>query len=82
MTTQNNNSTLAALAAGATAKIVGLTGANQISRRLLEMGVVPGATVRVVKTAPFGCPMEIRVSNSHLAIRKSDADSILVNCSK
>lgn len=78
MKKQNNNSTLAELEKGATAKIVGVKDNGAISRRLLEMGVVPGATVRVIKTAPFGCPMEIRVRNSHLAIRKSEANSILV----
>lgn len=73
-----DNSTLAQLAVGSTAKIIGITGESAISRRLLEMGVVPGATVRVVKTAPFGCPLEIRVQNSHLAVRRSEANSILV----
>ena len=75
---QNNNSTLAHLAIGTTAKIVSISESGAISRRLLEMGVVPGATVRVVKTAPFGCPMEIRVRNSHLALRRAEADSIIV----
>lgn len=76
--TQNNNSTLAHLAVGTTAKIVSINESGAISRRLLEMGIVPGATVRVVKTAPFGCPMEIRVRNSHLALRRVEANSIIV----
>lgn len=76
--TEKNNSSLAQLAVGTVAKIVSITENGAVSRRLLEMGVVPGATVRVVKTAPFGCPMEIRVSNSHLALRKLEANSIFV----
>lgn len=75
---QTNNSTLANLAIGTIAKIVSINETGAVSRRLLEMGVVPGATVRVVKTAPFGCPMEIRVRNSHLALRKLEANSIFV----
>jgi Fe2+ transport system protein FeoA len=75
---QNNNSTLAHLPIGTLAKIVSINEGGAISRRLLEMGVVPGATVRVVKTAPFGCPMEIRVRNSHLALRRVEANSIVV----
>lgn len=78
MKNQNNNLTLANLEIGAIAEIVGLKEEAAVSRRLLEMGVIPGATVRVIKSAPFGCPLEIRVKNSHIAIRKSEADSILV----
>ena len=76
--TQKDSSTLAYLAIGTTAKIVSVDESGAISRRLLEMGVVPGATVRVVKTAAFGCPMEIRVRNSHLALRRVEANSIVV----
>jgi ferrous iron transport protein A len=72
------NSTLTNLKIGETAQIVSIEGEATISRRLLEMGVVPGASVRVIKNAPFGCPIEIRVRNSHLALRKSEADSIFV----
>ena len=43
------------------------------------MGVVPGVSVRVVKTAPFGDPMEIRVRGYHLAMRKSEAEAIEVS---
>jgi Fe2+ transport system protein FeoA len=74
------NSTLAHLETGSTAEITDVTGDTAISRRLLEMGVIPGATVRVVKSAPFGDPLEIRVRNSHFALRRSEANSILVNC--
>lgn len=73
-----DKSTLAKLAVGATAKIIGVEGETAVSRRLLEMGVVPGATVRVVKSALFGCPLEIRVQNSHLAVRRNEADLILI----
>lgn len=75
---KNLSSTLAKLKIGATARILEVSGDNQVSRRLLEMGVVPGANVRLVKSAPFGDPLEIRVHNSHLAIRKSEAESIFV----
>lgn len=76
---QTENQTLANLQIGAKARIMSVNGNSDISRRLLEMGVTPGASVRVVKNAPFGCPMEIRVRNSHLALRRSEANTILVN---
>ncbi len=45
---------------GTEATIIAVNGNNQITRRLMEMGVVPGVSVRVVKSAPFGDPLEIR----------------------
>ena len=64
---------------GARAKVVAVNGNNAISRRLMEMGVVPGVSVRVIKSAPFGDPLEIRVRGYHLAMRKNEADAIEVN---
>lgn len=73
------NSTLADLEIGSEAKVIAVEGETPVSRRLLEMGVTPGAKIRVVKTAPFGCPLQIRVRNSHLALRRAEAASIFVN---
>lgn len=75
---QNENRTLAELEIGANARILSVEGDEAVSRRLLEMGVTPGAPVRVVKNALFGCPLEIRVRNSHLAIRRSEANLIFI----
>lgn len=47
--------------------------------RLMEMGVVPGAVVRVVKSAPLGDPIEVCVRNCHLALRRAEAKSITVH---
>ena len=49
--------------------------------RLMEMGVVPGALVRVVKSAPLGDPIQVCVRNCHLALRRAEAKSITVNWS-
>ena len=46
--------------------------------RLMEMGVVPGAPVRVVKAAPLGDPIQVCVRDYHLALRRSEARSIEV----
>jgi Fe2+ transport system protein FeoA len=75
----NEHATLADLETETSARIVSVEGDAAVARRLLEMGVTPGAKVRVVKAAPFGCPIEIKVRNSHLAIRRADAAAILVN---
>lgn len=41
--------------------------------RLLEMGMLPGTLLEVVRIAPFGDPIALRVQGSQLAIRRQDA---------
>ncbi len=69
---------LTSLPIGAIAKVLSVNGDNPITKRLMEMGVVPGVSVRVVKSAPFGDPLEIRVRGYHLAMRKTEANQIEV----
>ncbi|MFL6227753.1 MAG: ferrous iron transport protein A [Pyrinomonadaceae bacterium] len=63
---------------GVGARVVGVGGAAAVSRRLMEMGVVPGARVQVIKAAPLGDPLEIRVRSYHLALRRTEAAAIQV----
>lgn len=70
---------LSNLPIGATAKVIAVHGNNAITKRLMEMGVVPGVAVRIVKSAPFGDPLEVRVRGYHLAMRKNEADQIEVS---
>ena len=66
------------LPVGLDAKVVSVKGNSRIARRLMEMGVVPGVTVRVVKMAPFGDPIEVCVRRYSLAMRRNEADAIEV----
>ncbi len=70
--------TLDRLPVGASGRVVAVRGSGPVARRLLEMGVVPGAPVRVVKFAPLGDPLEVRVRDYHLALRRSEAETIIV----
>lgn len=63
---------------GEDAKVTAVHGDSQTTKRLMEMGVVPGASVRMIKSAPFGDPLEVRVRGYNLAMRKSEADQIIV----
>lgn len=63
---------------GTTARVAGVCGSGPVARRLMEMGVVPGAPVRVIKTAPLGDPIEVRVRGYHLALRRTEAQTISV----
>ena len=64
--------TLADLAVGAEARVASVDAAGPAAR-LLEMGLTPGATVRVVRTAPLGDPIEVRVRGYFLSVRREDA---------
>jgi ferrous iron transport protein A len=66
------------LPAGVPARVYAVSGSGAVARRLMEMGVVPGAPVSVIKSAPLGDPLEVRVRNYHLALRRSEAQTILV----
>ncbi len=74
----DKNKTLAGLPIGEEAKVISITGNTAVTKRLMEMGVVPGVSVRVIKTAPFGCPMEIKIRGYNLAVRRTEAESIEV----
>lgn len=46
--------------------------------RLLEMGLLPGTTVEVVRLAPLGDPIDVKVRGYHLSIRKHEAKLIQI----
>ena len=75
---ETEKSSLANLAIGREARVLAVNGSGAIARRLMEMGVVPGAQVRVIKTAPLGDPIEVRVRGYHLALRRTEALTITV----
>ena len=47
--------------------------------RLREMGLLAGTPITLVRTAPLGDPLEIKIRGYHLTLRKSEADHILVS---
>ncbi|HEY0659672.1 MAG TPA: ferrous iron transport protein A [Pyrinomonadaceae bacterium] len=71
--------TLANLTVGTQAKVVNVAGKTAVTHRLMEMGVIPGVAVKVIKTAPFGDPIQIRVRGYSLAMRRSEAEIIEVS---
>jgi len=70
--------TLNSLPYGTEARVVSVDGEGAVARRLMEMGVVPGAPVCVIKAAPLGDPIEVRVRGYHLALRRAEAETIRV----
>lgn len=68
--------TLTDLPIGSDARVTRVNGSGRIAQRLMEMGVVPGVEVRVVKTAPFGDPLQVHVRGYSLAMRRSEASAV------
>jgi len=63
---------------GTSARIHEIRGEGPVGQRLLEMGLVDGSEVRVVRTAPLGDPLEVEVLGYQLTLRRSEAAAILV----
>jgi ferrous iron transport protein A len=68
--------TLTDLPVGANGKVISVRGEGSVTRRLMEMGLIPGVAVRMVKAAPFGDPVEVRLRGYSLALRKSEASAV------
>jgi len=71
--------TLDALPFNTEALVITVNGSDAVAKRLMEMGVVPGAPVSLIKAAPLGDPLEVRVRNYHLALRRAEARTITVS---
>jgi ferrous iron transport protein A len=51
---------------------------KELSEKLIELGCLPGETISISKTAPFGCPIAFNIGNFELSLRKEEALGILV----
>jgi ferrous iron transport protein A len=69
---------LSELRPGQVAEIVSIDCERPIARRLMEMGLLPGTSVRMVRVAPLRDPLELRLRDYSLSVRRSDAARISV----
>jgi ferrous iron transport protein A len=70
---------LASLAIGGVGTVTEIRIAPEQRGRLLEMGLLVGTKVELVRFAPLGDPVEIKVRGYHLTLRKQEAEQIWVN---
>jgi len=63
---------------GKIVQIAGIGGQSSFRRRLMELGLVPGTRVELVRVAPLGDPVELLVRGASLSIRKAEAGVIEV----
>lgn len=67
---------------GTEARVVSVSGDGAVALRLMQMGVVPGVSLSVVKSAPLGDPIQVRLRDYDLAMRRVEAKTITVTLSK
>ena len=70
--------TLDQLHLGQHACIESIAGSDAIGQRLLEMGLLEGEEIEVIGVAPLGDPLEIRLRDYRLSLRRGEAARILV----
>ncbi len=75
---KNEELPLSNLKKGQKAIVVRVGGKGAVKRRMMDMGLVPGSEIRVVRIAPFGDPIEFNVKGYSLSLRKSEAEHIIV----
>ncbi len=70
--------TLAQLKVGSHGRVLKIEGDDDISIRLLEMGLTPGVEFTLIGTAPLGDPLELELRGYRLSVRKTEAARIEV----
>jgi Fe2+ transport system protein FeoA len=70
---------LALLPVGASAVVRRVGSVRPVARRLMELGLVPGTTVTLTRIAPLGDPIELRLRNYALSIRRAEALTIEID---
>ncbi|HXC17575.1 MAG TPA: FeoA family protein [Holophagaceae bacterium] len=76
--TQPQGIPLSRLQPGESGEVLQVSATGTIRQRLLEMGFIRGARLRVEKLAPMGDPMELVIKGYHLSLRREESSCILV----
>ena len=69
---------LAELAPGDRGRVVSVAGDADAARRLMDLGLIRGTPVEVIRRAPLGDPLEVRVRGFMLTLRRAEAEHITV----
>ncbi|MCD6450554.1 MAG: DtxR family transcriptional regulator [Thermotogaceae bacterium] len=70
--------TLDTITPGESVKVAKIEGDPSIKSRLLNMGILPGTTLKIERVAPLGDPIEVMVKGYRLSLRKKEAKSVIV----
>lgn len=69
-------STVAEMPIGSRARVAKVVGIDQLSMRLMEMGLTPGVEVELLGSAPLGDPLELMVRGYRLSVRIAEAQRV------
>ncbi len=72
--------TLKEVSCGETVTVKRLMGEGPVKRRIMDMGITKGVSVRVRRAAPLGDPVEVTVRGYELSLRRAEAEMIEVDC--
>jgi ferrous iron transport protein A len=70
---------LSTLYPGESGTVIHVEGSGQVRKRILDMGIVPGVRIEVIRCAPMGDPVELKLREYLLTLRKTEADSVIVS---
>ncbi|MGD9604854.1 MAG: ferrous iron transport protein A [Bacilli bacterium] len=70
--------TLKDIKIGSSGMVLDINARGPLRRRFMDMGITRGTVIQVMKYAPLGDPMELRLRDYVLSIRKSEAELIIV----
>lgn len=69
---------LAELRPGEQGRVTAVAGDPDAVKRLMDLGLIRGTTLEVIRTAPLGDPMEVRLRGYMLTLRRAEAEHITV----
>jgi ferrous iron transport protein A len=69
---------LSELKVGDKAEVTALKAENIVRRRIMDMGLIKGTTFKVLRVAPLGDPIEIYFKGLYLAMRRTEAEGVMV----
>lgn len=75
---ENNRISLRKLKINQRAKILSIQTSGELGRRIRDMGLIPGAEIKVIGRAPLKDPVALRIKNFTLTLRNNEADFIIV----
>jgi ferrous iron transport protein A len=60
------------------AKLLKIVNKGSLKKKFLDMGLIPGTVIEILKIAPLGDPIDIKVRGYQLSLRKNEAENIIV----
>lgn len=69
---------LSELAVGQSGVVLGFEYEDNMTDRLMQLGIIEGVEIKVIRVAPSGDPIELNIAGYGLSMRKADAEIVLV----